>query len=43
VYFPDINLFYVLVLGVIYQVQLRTARAALPEDFGSLQMIEHSQ
>ena len=29
VYFSDINLFYILILGVIYQVQSRIARAEL--------------
>jgi O-Antigen ligase len=39
VYFPDINLFYILILGVIYQVQSRIAHAELPGNPASLQMI----
>jgi O-antigen ligase len=43
VYFPDINLFYLLILGVIYQVQSRIADAELPGNVTSLQIIGQTQ
>ena len=43
VYFPDINLFYILILGVIYQVQSRIAHAELPGNSASLQVIGQVQ
>jgi hypothetical protein len=39
VYFPDINLFYLLILGVIYQVQVRFADAELPGKVASLEIV----
>jgi hypothetical protein len=43
VYFPDINLFYILILGVIYQVQSRIAHAEQPGNSASLQIIGQVQ
>ena len=39
VYYSDINLFYVLIICIIYQVQLRISRAEVPADFASPQMV----
>ena len=43
VYYSDINLFYVLIICIIYQVQLRISRAEVPADLASPQMIAQAR
>jgi hypothetical protein len=43
VYFPDINLFYLLILGVIYQVQSRITDAEASGNVTSLEIIGQTQ
>ncbi len=42
VYFSDINLFYMFILGVLYQMQTRMARAEGPAGLTSLQLLEQT-
>jgi O-Antigen ligase len=42
VYFSDINLFYLFILGAIYQQQARMAEAAVPATLTSLELLEQT-